>query len=434
MHRCLQLPELVGLVCSHLQSPYHLEIALEVRQPKRGDLAVLARTSTVFSSHALRLLWESVTLIYLLRCEGYFTKYMMQLLRPLRASDWERVLVYAQLVKHLSSDPDFADLSPVFPSISKKHAPKPPGPALDAPRERTFSTLTASSPPSLTTIRIPHTSLDALSLLSSLALRCAPDLQPLAVSAVSICVRGLHGIETLITDMVDEPALEHLSRLSGVRHLRLGELPPHFACRSQRTTWRYSPSLQTLYFSSEIESPTRFLEWGNKLPLVEFTAECPAFSTADEVHHLFSAASGGISHLPLTGFAFDNEFGSLDSSFSANYLIRPHSLRSLFCFVNLTSVSILSAVGIDLDDTTCLEAFPKYCPHLTKLSITFDATVIPTSQADLSLACLKNLDHSQFARFLARMFPSLKNISTLRDSLDGEDEWEEGRGTGSPPV
>lgn len=89
MHRCLQLPELVGLVCSHLQSPYHMEITLEARQPRRGDLAALARTSTVFSSHALRLLWKSVTLINLLRClpsdsfelsttgEGYFTKYMM---------------------------------------------------------------------------------------------------------------------------------------------------------------------------------------------------------------------------------------------------------------------------------------------------------------------------------------------------------------------
>jgi hypothetical protein len=223
------------------------------------------------------------------------------------------------------------------------------------------------------------------------------------------------------------------------------------------------PSLQTLYFSSEIESPTRFLEWGNKLPLVEFTAECPAFSTADEVHRLFSAASGGISHLPLTGFTFNDQFGSFDFSHSANYLIRPQSLRSLFCFVNLTSVCVISAVGVDLDDTTvtdmarswrhierlelqsfygnarpratlqCLEAFPKYCPHLTELCITFDATVIPTSQADLSLACLKNLDVEAspistalpVARFLARMFPSLKNISTLRDSLDGEDEWEE---------
>jgi len=82
----------------------------------------------------------------------------------------------------------------------------------------------------------------------------------------------------------------------------------------------------------------------------------------------------------------------------------------------------------------CLEAFPKYCPHLTKLSIAFDATVIPTSQGNLSLESLKNLDVEAspiatappVARFIASIFPSLKNITTLPDSLDGDAEWEVG--------
>ncbi|KAF8149233.1 hypothetical protein K438DRAFT_1779421 [Mycena galopus ATCC 62051] len=208
---------------------------------------------------------------------------------------------------------------------------------------------------------------------------------------------------------------------------------------------------------------------GSKLSLVEFTAECAAFSTADDVHRLFSAASSGISHLPLREFAFSDEFGSFDSSHSTNHLIRSQSLRSLFCFVNLTSVSILSAVGIDLDDTTvtdlarswphieklefqsyygnlapratlrCLEAFPRYCPRLTKLAIAFDATVIPIptlKETDLSLVCLKmkNLDVEAspietarpVGKFLTRIFPRLREISTLGDSLflGGQDEWE----------
>ncbi|KAF8149229.1 hypothetical protein K438DRAFT_1988992 [Mycena galopus ATCC 62051] len=498
MHRCLQLPELVALVCSHLQSPYALELeaAFGVSQPKRRDLAVLARTSTVFSSHALRLLWKSVTLIDLFRCfpadvfelrttgEGYFTKYIMQLLRPLRTSDWERVLVYAHHVKHLFSSPDFADLSSIFPSVSLC-LPENMLPNLRGlhwmHRENDFQFIDLFLAPQLTTIRIPHTSLAALSLLSSLPLRCpqlkevilfprgAPELRSLAVSAVSACVRDLHGIEELVVDMVDEPALEHLSCLSSVRYLRLGELPSTLPeLPSDEAPF---PSLRTLYFSSEIESPTRFLEWCNKLSFVEFTAECAAFSTADDVHRLFSAASSGISHLPLRKFTFSDEFGSFDSLDSPNHLIRPQSLRSLFCFVHLTSVSILSAVGIDLDDTTvtdlarswphieklefqsyygnaapratlrCLEAFPKYCPRLTKLAITFDATVIPiptSKEADLSLVCLKieNLDVEAspivtarpVAKFLTRIFPRLRDISTLRDSLDGEEEWESDMG------
>ncbi|KAF7372666.1 hypothetical protein MVEN_00129900 [Mycena venus] len=427
MHRCLQVPELVSIVCSHLQGPRHWEI-FEVGHPKRGDLAVLARTSTVFSSHALRLIWNSATLMNLLSClpsdsfelrttgEGYFTKYIMQLLRPLQNSDFERVHVYAPLVQHLFSDPNFADLSSVFPSaspwLSENMLPNLQG-LYWMHGENDFQRIDHFLTPQLTTIRIPHTSLAALKLLSSLALQCPQltdvTLFPSGRTGFSIAGR-IHGLDV---------SFEHLSHLPGLRHLRLGELPSTLPTYDDEPSF---PSLQTLYFSSEIESPFRFLEWGNQIPLVGFTAECPAFSTADEVHRLFSAAVGGISHFHLTEFAFDNEFDSFDSSDSTNFLIRSSSLRSLFCFVKLVSVSVLSAVGIDLDDPTvtdmarswrhieclelqsyygtaaprttlqCLEAFPKYCPHLSKLSIAFDALVIPTSPGDLSLESLKHLD------------------------------------------
>ncbi|KAJ6450409.1 hypothetical protein C8R45DRAFT_1083977 [Mycena sanguinolenta] len=489
MHRSLQIPELVGLVCSHLQEPRHLVIAYEAGHPRHRDLAVLARTSKIFSNHALRLIWNTVTLINLLGClpsdsfeltttgEGYFTKHIMQLLRPLQKTDFNRVSVYAPHVKHLFSDPRFADLSFVFPSARPWLSSEIMLPNLQAlywmHDEDDFQYIDCFLAPQLTTICIPHTSLAALTLLSSLSFRCprlkyvtlfprgTPALRSLAVSAVSAAVRGLHDIERLVADMLDNPALRHLSHLPSLRHLRLGELPSTLPTHDDEALF---PSLRTLYFSSEIESPFRFLEWVDKIPLVEFTAECPAFSTDDEVNRLFSAATGGISHSSLTEFAFANEFDSFDSysSDSANYLIRSSSLRSLFCFVNLTSVSVLSAVGIDLDDTTvtdmarswrhmerlelqsyygtpapratlqCLEAFPKYCPHLTKLSIAFNATVIPTSYSDLSLESLKSLDVEAspiatappVARFIASIFPMLKDISTFLDSLDGDAEWE----------
>ncbi|KAJ7020311.1 hypothetical protein C8F04DRAFT_1144741 [Mycena alexandri] len=471
MHRCLAVPELVGLI----------------GRPKRGDLAVLARTSTVFSSHAIRLIWDSVTLWNLLSClpsgsfelkrtgEGYLTKHTMRLLRPLRSSDFDRVLVHAPLVKHLFSDPQSADLSSVFPSVSHWLSENmlPNLQSLDwMYREDDFQYIDCVLTPRLTTIRIPHASFAALTLVSSLALRCpqltdillfprgAPDLQSLAVPAVSACVRGLHGIERLSADTLDRPAFDHLSRLPSLRDLRLGEIPPILSTHDDEGTFS---SLQTMYFSSEIESSFRFFEWGNKIPLVKFTAECPAFSTADKVQRLFSAAAGAISHSSLTEFTFADEFGSRnDASDTANRLIRSSSLRRLFCFANLTDVSVLSAVGIDLDDAVvtdmarswrcierlelqtyygtpapratlqCLEAFPKYCPHLVKLSIAFDATVIPTTQGGLVLESLKSLDVESspittalpVARFIASIFPRLKDITTLIDSLDGDAEWE----------
>ncbi|KAJ7732282.1 hypothetical protein B0H16DRAFT_1732845 [Mycena metata] len=462
MHRCLEVPELVGLVCSHLQGPRQLQIPSDVSHPKRGDLAVLARTSTVFSSHALRLIWESVTLKTFLSClppdsfkltttgEGYSTKYTMQRLRPLQSSDFDRVRIYAPRVKHLFSDPKSADISSVFPSaspwLSQNMLPN-----LQSLHwwhgEDDFQYIDCFLAPQLTKIHIPHTSLPALTLLASLAHRCpqltnvvffprgAQDLQSQAVSAVSGCVRGLHGIESLTVDMLNHAALKHLSRLPNLRYLRLGALASSLPLYDDEASF---PSLQTLYFSSEIASPSRFLEWANKFPLVKFTAECPAFSTADEVHRLFSAAAAGITHSSLTEFAFDNEFGSFDdASDGGDYLIRPSSLRRLFCFANLTAVSVLSAFGNDLDDATITDmalpgGLPKYCPHLTKLSIAFDATVIPTAHGDLSLESLKSLDVESspitaarpVARFIAHIFPDLTDITTLADSLDGDPQWE----------
>ncbi|KAJ7208573.1 hypothetical protein GGX14DRAFT_633394 [Mycena pura] len=476
MHRCLQIPELVELVCSHLEVPCQ-ESFIDVRQPERRDLAVLARTSTVLSSHALRLLWKTVKLVDLLRClpsdsfdltatvRDFWITYTMEPLRPLRESDWERVLIYAQHVKHLITDS--ADLSPMFPSVSR-WLPKNMLPNLRGlhwtQQENNFQYIDHFLSSQLTTIRILGTPLAALSLASSLARRCPrltniilfpfrgkSDLKPQVVSAVSMCVLGLHGIEKLITDTVDPPALEHLSHLSSIRYLMFsGVLPTLSTLPRIKAPF---PSLQNLRFTSGsgIESPMRFLEWCNKLPLVTFDAKCAAFSTADAVHRLFSAASRGISQSSLMEFTFSDEFDPFDHWHSATYLIRPQSLRSLFCFVNLTSVSVLSAIGIDLDDTTvtemarswpyveclklqsyyghrvvprttlqCLEAFPKYCPHLTKLCIMFDATVIPTSQAGLSLQCLQDLDVEAspistalpVAQFLTHIFPSLRNIST----------------------
>ncbi|KAJ7736670.1 hypothetical protein B0H16DRAFT_1573476 [Mycena metata] len=319
--------------------------------------------------------------------------------------------------------------------------------------------------PQLTRILIPHTSLAALRCPQLTAITLFPrgelHLRSLAVSAVSACVRSLHSIERLYADTLDLPALEHLSRLPNLRHLRLGGLPSSFHTHDNEALFS---SLKTLCFYSDSESPVRFLEWGHKTPLVDFVAECPAFSTAEEVQRLFSAVAGGISHSSLTEFTFNNEFGALDTSDSASYLIRSSALRSLFCFVNLTSVSVSSAVGIDLDDTTvtdsdmarswrhiefldlhsyygtpapratlqCLEAFPKYCHHLTTLSLAFDATVIPTLQGDLYLESLEKFDAQAspiatvppVARFIFSIFPSLQNIVTLPESLGGDVAWE----------
>ncbi|KAJ7612737.1 hypothetical protein FB45DRAFT_1065434 [Roridomyces roridus] len=390
---------------------------------KHGDLAVLARTSRVFSVHALELLWETAALLNLLRHlpsdalevrqvdEGYQTKYSMELLRPLRKSDFDRVFVHAARVKRLVADPGVADLSSTLRAARPWLSANGVFPMLQAVywmHDTTgFGYIEYFLVPQLTDIFITQTSGNALAWLPTIARRCTRleyiTLLPRvgwreqAGPIISKCVRSWDAIKSLRTDIVDSAAFQYLSRCGKLRHLQLCDIPSALPSNENGAAF---PSLETLYLDGEVKAPTRFLEWANGISLVDFTAECQPWTTADEVHGLFSAAQHGISHFSLKHFAFDDRYDSFDAANVHVHLIRSSSLRRLFCFTNLTSVSILSAVGVDMDDTTvtdmarswphiqrlelqsfygtpvpratleCLQAFPKYCPHLTSLILT----------------------------------------------------------------
>lgn len=63
MHRSLRIPEVVGMICSQLKPISWRSTA------GKADLAVLARTSTVFHDAALDVLWShQETLMNLIRC------------------------------------------------------------------------------------------------------------------------------------------------------------------------------------------------------------------------------------------------------------------------------------------------------------------------------------------------------------------------------
>ncbi|KAJ7606924.1 hypothetical protein FB45DRAFT_1040674 [Roridomyces roridus] len=216
------------------------------------------------------------------------------------------------------------------------------------------------------------------------------------------------------------------------------------------------PTLRTLELDAEIEAPTRFLEWADGISLVDLTVVCPLL----KVHRLFSAIETGISHSSLQQLAFHSSDNSFDGAHVAAHLIRGPSLRHLFCFVNLTSLSVSTPVGFDLDDETvtdmarswrhieyldlqalcgtpapratlrCLQAFPQYCPQLTSLSMSFDATVLPESHGAVSLQTLRYLnvegspigDAVSVGQYINAIFPSLRRVETLADTLGGDYE------------
>ncbi|KAJ7612557.1 hypothetical protein FB45DRAFT_1117018 [Roridomyces roridus] len=424
MHRCLQVAEIVNLVCLEL-SDGMVRIpgrsGDDVSIPKHGDLAVLARTSPVFSSHAFRCIWNSVTFINIMRClpsdsfklalhgirYGRYIDWDMQLLRDLNDSDFDRIRFYAPLIQHLFSDFICTRGATILPTVS----PWLPGmfPNLQGihwTHVEEYSPLIENFiGPQLTTIHIPGTCRPSLTLLSSLPLLC-----------------------TRLTDV------SYLTRITS---------------RPQE--------LQPLAVSAASECVAK------QLPVVAFAADCPRLSFSDDVHRLFSAAPTGISHLKLKKFSFSPDLYPFDRDRQPDYLLQCTSLERLFCFANVTNVRVLSAVGIDWDDATvtemarswphlerlnlssfygtraprttlrCLEAFAQFCPRLTSLHIAFDATTIPTSTSQFSLEKLETLgvDASPIARtppvaqFLARIAPNLKDLTTLVDSVaaDGDPDW-----------
>ncbi|KAJ7633994.1 hypothetical protein B0H17DRAFT_1187522 [Mycena rosella] len=157
-----------------------------------------------------------------------------------------------------------------------------------------------------------------------------------------------------------------------------------------------------------------------------------------------------------------DDYQHIDSSTSPDYLVRSDSIRFLLCFGNSTSVTIVSMVGISLDNDTvaemarawhrievltlsshyafpahprinpqCLDFFARYCPHLSRLCITFDGTILPYTstatcvpQESLTHVAVEYSTISapiSVARFLSAIFPALETIDTDREFDDNED-------------
>ncbi|KAJ7612537.1 hypothetical protein FB45DRAFT_939262, partial [Roridomyces roridus] len=387
-------------------------------------LAVLARTSTVFSDHALRLLWASVALINLLRCippdaynvrvegKGRTTRYIMTPRRSLQDSDFQRLRFYAAYVRRLFCHADQVDTSRMFPSVhpwlsesmfpmlrvvrwSSSHLPH---------RKDDIRFIGCFLTPGLTSIDIAGNLPAAvpLAIVSSLATRC-PQLtdlscfshvDPAAVSALSECIRGLDHIQTLCTAVLNRAALDHLSHLSSLRKLDLHSIPADFPSSGSHS---FFPSLVEFDITN-VDSACRFLERGCEIPLTWLAVECSLaepgasnLSTAAQMHRLFSAMESGILHSSVTNILFTDGYGSFHRSDAPGFTIRASSLRRLFCFNNLTYVAMITAVGFDLDNATIVDMARSW-PHIESLTL---ETRFGVSQPRTTLGCLE-----AFAQYL----------------------------------
>ncbi|KAJ7607637.1 hypothetical protein DFH06DRAFT_1379843 [Mycena polygramma] len=235
MHRCLQIAEIVDMICFHLD-PRSSGLPLG-RLPLR-DLAVAARTCTVLQSPALDYLWSETSLGKLLtHCmpsdlwavdvtvvSPFKTDRKVRALRTIRAADWERVCMYAPRVKHLcAGDFNDFDLSAVFPPLSVSLPPDLFSKVQSLDWQHTsddFYYIHLLLHPRLTRISFSLYSTSSASLLSTLTLKC-PKLIDISITtddddlrcsgALSDFVRGLRNPERISVPCLAQDVLEHLS-------------------------------------------------------------------------------------------------------------------------------------------------------------------------------------------------------------------------------
>ncbi|KAJ7748957.1 hypothetical protein B0H16DRAFT_1888314 [Mycena metata] len=485
MHHCLKILEIVDLICDHLD-PHVACKWPTLGQPPFRDLARFTRTCSTFQGPGLDHLWRRASLENLLTLcmpadlwavdlmgESWTREKKLRLLRPIRTSDWNRVRLYAPRIQILWCGSAGSSLSNIFPALSvslperllqnlQRLVWKPTG--------EDFQYIHLFLRHTLTEISFDLASDSAASLLASLAERC-PKLTDISIGGygynspfVSEFVRQLRCLKKVAVPTLNQDALEHLSQLPTLRSLHLHNVPTLSAVPVMQN-FRI---LRSFGLSSpEIRPTVGLLQTWRAVPLIDFRVTFYDIVTAAEMHTLFNVAVTAFSHSSLGTF-YIGDGSDADEHHPPMHVLPHHELRALQCFTNLTSLSIASPLGFDLDDTAvsalvpswprlvtlllpvhfhahaprttlaCLHSFARHCPGLRHLTIALDATTVPTLDFRAGFArqrSLLDLDieqsplsiaHLSVARFLSAVFPRLREISTAREHYNNdEDDMEE---------
>ncbi|KAJ6476779.1 hypothetical protein C8R47DRAFT_985261 [Mycena vitilis] len=486
MHRCLEIAEIVDMICSQLYRPSDLPWFVEGGASPQG-LAAAARTCTTFNGPALDYLWKSISLqTLLMRCmpsdlwaldkagvqrRPFVARMVCKLLRPLRLSDWDRIRLYASRVQRLTCDP--AACSEAFPALTVSL----PHGIFSNLRAVDWSTafmdqdnshhISLFLPPTLTELSFRVESHSAASLLPTLGQKC-PQLSNVSISFdslycpdVSRSVLQLPDIAVLDLTTLDLGAFQYLSSLASLNSLTLDSLPSSLTL-SLKPGNEVFPNLRTLDFGyPTIGSATHFIEMCRDIPLRTFRVLGfePQPATANEVQRLFTAIASGFSHPSFTSLVLYNP-----SAVEGDDLVPFSTLQRLLSFRGLITLDLTFVAGFDLDDSNvaelacawpqieslmlpgqstaitpratlaCLSSFARYCPHLHTLGIAFDATALPEPElTPVKQQCVQVMDVGYspikeplaVSQFISAVFPKVRTISTFQDNRDeDEDETE----------
>ncbi|KAJ7175024.1 hypothetical protein C8R43DRAFT_943295 [Mycena crocata] len=471
MDRKICMPEVLHIIFSHLGSVVDSKKA-------SADVAAVARTCKTFLDPALDILWSFQDgLVPALRClpgdswdcsgEAKDDNTFIKFRRPLRATDWERPRIYWSRIRNLY----VSDSPPISSDVYQMLLLCCPNPTLFPNLQRIscceqdniipnliFPLL---SPQILSISLVPGGSIADQSLLPLLGVKC-PDLEDLNFRADSRChfkpavlrsiflsLSEIRHLESLVIPNIDSTILEHIARLPSLKSLH--ESQPYFQALEDLALYSTIPQAAIALLSG---APSR--------PLTDLNIIFEkAFPDARTVAQLYSTIATHCSEATLECLCLDDSF--LDSknedmpSFRElqRYMVNSATLRLLFPFHNLTTITLRPYFGFDLDDVTLTdmaEAWPQveeltltfsmdqhlspirthvslmgihaiatHCAHLRKLDLFFDASEIPvprldvptqTSLVELDVQCSPISASAPVATFLTGLFPNLRRVGS----------------------
>ncbi|KAJ7192934.1 hypothetical protein GGX14DRAFT_479512, partial [Mycena pura] len=369
-----------------------------------------------------------------------------ELIRPIVPEDWNRPLYYAARVKSLTNRGVPSVCAQIVEALG-----------LSVPKDWVFPNLRTlvwtpseyeGEPPTIQPFLTPglkHISLSGmcynlqLSLFSSLMRRC-PGLTHITICvegiedtmcpsgpAISCFIRSLRSVEALSLEIPDLPSLEHLARLPMLRSLKLSNLPSFLSDLDLSV-------LVGPFFSGLLDLSISATEPQLVICMLEYLHQ------------------SSIAHLSL----------SLSLQTPDD---RPdiHFIRHLFALRNLESLHLNSPGGFNLHDTDVdemghqwpqlqslrliapqlsspitllsLQTLARHCPRLHHVALAFNVHQIPAPPIDrlvhtnlLTLEVDAAIDSRArlrpIAKFLAQLFPNLRNISVFPASeVDSSISW-----------
>ncbi|KAJ7174930.1 hypothetical protein C8R46DRAFT_1082069 [Mycena filopes] len=414
MHRALTIIDIVQLVL--------LQICPDpTKNPSKEettDLATLARTCKTLGDPALDALWSfQNTYVNVLKCmPPDVWSPAFKLRRPIRGSDWDRVLPYLYRVRNFSASdftlPAHVDHAAVFEILRLALPFTHLFPHLHRLQWIAFprASLALASlllPPTLTAIVLgTFETTSQFSMLHSLAVKCPLlarvdiELSPLTgigfSEAVASFISAVHRVEWLEASYLDRTAFAHLIALPHLPtlHLQSPDFEKPLVSRAPKPSDPAAPTFIALrdvtLRDASAQSVQIFIAAVSLSPLrnLDLLTMEPA-PDASSVTEIFRALRPCLFRTTLTRITlFSERFRPVKGRQPNPPPVTIKGVSMLFHFTNLTVVQLIPASGIDLSDDDILSLAQAW-PHLRTL---FLPTRLPYTPAKaLTLRSLLNL-------------------------------------------